>query len=124
MLSLRGRQSKILLNTCKKSIYQRCRLAEILIVISFAHCNSADLLYINASGCLSGDFDKMNQQKVCILMNKPGPAQVGTISKAQKYQKDFQVSSILFYSTRKSKTLRKNFFRKNYILKKMDRVAR
>ena len=27
--------------------------------------------------------------------NKPGPAQVGAISKAQKQQKDFQVSSIL-----------------------------
>ena len=35
-------------------------------------------------------------------MNKPGPAQVGAISKAQKYQltQDFQVS---IYSTRKSK---------------------
>ena len=32
--------------------------------------------------------------------NKPGPAQVGAISKAQKWQKDFQVS---IYSTRKSK---------------------
>ena len=32
--------------------------------------------------------------------NKPGTAQVGAISKAQKYQKDFKVSSILFYSTR------------------------
>ena len=36
-----------------------------------------------------------------------------------KIAKDFQVSSILFYSTRKSK-----IFRKNYILKKMDRLAR
>ena len=34
------------------------------------------------------------------------------------------MSSILFYSTRKSKILRKKIFRKNYILKKMDRVAR
>ena len=33
-------------------------------------------------------------------------------------KKDFQVSSILFYSTRKSTILRKFFFRKNYILKK------
>ena len=31
---------------------------------------------------------------------------------------------VFFYSTRKSKILRKKFFRKNYILKKMDRVAR
>ena len=43
---------------------------------------------------------------------------------AQKRQKDFQVSSILFYSTRKLKIFRKNIFRKNYILKKVDRVAR
>ena len=41
--------------------------------------------------------------------NKPGPAQVGAIPKAQKQQKDFQVS---IYSTRKSKK------------QKMDRVAR
>ena len=34
------------------------------------------------------------------------------------------MSSILFYSTRKSKNFRKRKFRKNYILKKMDRVAR
>ena len=39
-----------------------------------------------------------------LLENKPGPAQVGAISKDQK---DFQVSSILFYSTRKSKIFRK-----------------
>ena len=56
--------------------------------------------------------------------NKPGPAQIGATSKAQKLQKDFQVSSILFYSTRKLKILRKKIFEKNYILKKMDRVAR
>ena len=53
------------------------------------------------------------------MKNKPGPAQVGSISKAQKQQKDFQVSSILFYSTQKSKILRKKIFRKNYILKQM-----
>ena len=35
-----------------------------------------------------------------VKRNKPGPAQVGAISKAQKWQKDFQVS---IYSTRKSK---------------------
>ena len=58
------------------------------------------------------------------ITNKPRPAQVGTISKDQKYQKDFEVSSILFCSTRKSKIFRKKIFRKNYILKKMDRVAR
>ena len=37
---------------------------------------------------------------VALFLNKPGPAQVGAISKAQKLQKDFQVS---IYSTRKSK---------------------
>ena len=31
--------------------------------------------------------------------NKPRTAQVGAISKAQKQQEDFKVSSILFYST-------------------------
>ena len=39
-------------------------------------------------------------QKSKLKYNKPGPAQVGAISKAQKQQKDFQVS---IYSTRKSK---------------------
>ena len=29
-------------------------------------------------------------------INKPGSAQVGAVSEAQKYQKDFKVSSILF----------------------------
>ena len=29
------------------------------------------------------------------MNNKPGPAQVGSISKAQKLQKDFKVSSVL-----------------------------
>ena len=43
---------------------------------------------------------------------KPGPAQVGAISKAQKWQNDFQVSSILFYSTRKSKIFRKKISKK------------
>ena len=33
--------------------------------------------------------------------NKPGTAQVGAISKAQKQQKDFKVSGILFNNTRK-----------------------
>ena len=42
------------------------------------------------------------------MKNKPGPAQVGAQSKAQKEQKDFQVSSNFFYSTRQS-----NFFLKN-----------
>ena len=46
--------------------------------------------------------------------NKPGPAQVGAISKAQKQQKDFQVSSILFYSTRKLKILRKKWSKKSH----------
>ena len=44
-----------------------------------------------------------------IAANKSGPAQVGAIYKAQKKQKNFQVS---IYSTRKSKN------------QKMDRVAR
>ena len=55
--------------------------------------------------------------------NKPGPAQVGPISKAQKQQKDFQVSSTLLQHS-KFEIFRKIFFRKIYILKKMDRVAR
>ena len=38
------------------------------------------------------------------IKNKPGSAQVGAISKAQKYQKDFQES---IYSTRKSKKQKK-----------------
>ena len=41
--------------------------------------------------------------------NKPGTAQVGGISKAEKQQKDFRVSSILFYSTRMRKKLKKQF---------------
>ena len=49
--------------------------------------------------------------------------QAGT-APSRRHIQDFQVSSILFYSTRKSKVLRKKNFRKNYILKKMDRVAR
>ena len=44
-------------------------------------------------------FDHFDQ-----IENKPGPAQVGAISKAQKQQKDFQVS---IYSTRKSKNQKK-----------------
>ena len=44
-----------------------------------------------------------------LKMNKPSPSQVGAISKAQKYQKDFQES---IYRTPKSKK------------QKMDRVAR
>ena len=44
--------------------------------------------------------------------NKQGTAQVGAISNAQKYQKDFKVSSILFYTTRVRKKLKKiPFFR-------------
>ena len=39
--------------------------------------------------------------------NKPGTAQIGAISKAQKEQKEFKVSSILFYSTRMRKKLKK-----------------
>ena len=38
--------------------------------------------------------------KIGVSFNKPGTAQVGAISKAQKQQKDFQES---IYSTRKSK---------------------
>ena len=30
--------------------------------------------------------------RVCLKENKPGSAQVGAISKAQKYQKDFKMS--------------------------------
>ena len=62
-------------------------------------------------------------------MSRPKFKQAGTGPsrrhiQGSKIAKDFQVSSILFYSTRKSKILRKKNFRKNYILKKMDRVAR
>ena len=39
-----GGQSETHLNTCMKSMLQRCCLAEILTVISFAHSNSADRL--------------------------------------------------------------------------------
>ena len=35
-------------------------------------------------------------------LNKPGTAQVGAISKAQKYENDFKVSSILFHSIQKN----------------------
>ena len=38
--------------------------------------------------------------------NRPGTAQVGAISRAQKLKKDFKVSSILFYSTRIRKKLK------------------
>ena len=69
--------------------------------------------------------------------NKPGPAHVGAISKAQTSKKTSkcQVSSFTVLENRKffeKKKFRKNFFRKkiskqnlrkNYILKKMDRVA-
>ena len=41
------------------------------------------------------------------MKNKPGTAQIDAISKAQKLQKDFKVSSILFYSTRIRKKLKK-----------------
>ena len=34
------------------------------------------------------------------MINKPGPAQVGAISKAQKWQKDIKVSKYSFYSTK------------------------
>ena len=50
--------------------------------------------------------------KLRLKVNNPGPAQVGAISKAQKEQKDFEVSSILFYSTRKPKIFRKKFSKK------------
>ena len=41
-------------------------------------------------------------------LKRPGTARVGAISKAQKQQKDFKVSSIRFYSTRMRKKLKKN----------------
>ena len=46
--------------------------------------------------------------------NKPGTAQVGAISEAQKEQKDFKVSSILFYSTRMRKKIFYRFFLSNF----------
>ena len=45
---------------------------------------------------------EQNLLKCEILFQKTGKAQVGAISKAQKYQKDFKVS---FYSTRKTQKL-------------------
>ena len=45
-----------------------------------------------------------NQTEPFVNNNKPGPAQIGAISKAQNYQKDFQVS---LYGTRKSKNQKK-----------------
>ena len=50
---------------------------------------------------------KVAQKHSIPSSNKPGTAQVGAISKAQKQQKDFKVSSILFYSTRVRKKLKK-----------------
>ena len=47
-----------------------------------------------------------------IHYNKPGPAQVGAISKAQKQQKDFQVSSILLQYSKNRKFFKKNFSKK------------
>ena len=41
-----------------------------------------------------------------------------------KNSKKTSKCQVFFYSSRKSKIFRKFFFRKNYILKKMDRVAR
>ena len=41
--------------------------------------------------------------------NKPGPAQVGALSKAQKQQKDFKVSTILLYSTQKTQNVGPNW---------------
>ena len=49
---------------------------------------------------LQNATEQNNIQNIEKKINKPGPAQVGAISRAQKYQKDFQVS---IYSTQKSK---------------------
>ena len=62
------------------------------------------------------------------IINKPGLAQVGAISEAQKYQKDFKVSSILFYSTRMRKKLKnsKIFSRKfffNFFWSPVSRIV-
>ena len=58
------------------------------------------------SVALSGSQLKKLMKSVTSLVlkkeNKPGTAQIGAISKAQKQQKDFKVSNILFYSTRMS----------------------
>ena len=50
-------------------------------------------------------------EKSRLNWNKPGPAQVGAISKAQKQQKDFQVSSTLLQHS-KFEIFRKIFFSK------------
>ena len=67
---------------------------------------------------LQGVIANDEKLQIKVKNNKPGPAQVGAISKAQKKQKEFQVSSILFYSTRKSKILRTKIFRKKYKFRK------
>ena len=57
---------------------------------------------------------------------KPGTAPVGAISKAQKYQKDFKVSSILFYSTRVKKIEKNPIFSKlfsNLFLSPISRIV-
>ena len=54
--------------------------------------------------------------------NKPGPAQVGAISKAQNSKKTSKCQ-VFFYSSRKTKIFR-IFFLKKLHTKKMDRVAR
>ena len=50
-----------------------------------------------------------NQPHKHCKIQQSGTAQVGPISMAQKEQKDFKVSSILFYSTRMRKKFQKIF---------------
>ena len=55
--------------------------------------------------------ERLKQLRLNDCFNKPGPAQVGAISKAQKLQKDFQVSSILLQYS-KIENFSKKFFEK------------
>ena len=64
----------------------------------------------------------LHPKKPIFCNNKPGPAQVGAISKAQNSKKTSKCQ-VFFYSSRKSKIFR-NFFLKKLHTKKMDRVAR
>ena len=77
---------------------------------------------IISSACLDFEIVFLLNESQYILRgtlwyeNKPGPAQVGAISKAQKSKKTSKCQ-VFFYSSRKSKIFR-IFFWKNYIIKK------
>ena len=64
----------------------------------------------NNNNTKNNSSDNNNNYKNCqnCNKNKPGTSEVGALSKAQKLQRDFKVSSILFYSNRVRKKLKKN----------------